>query len=74
MNIIAPNESVELSYSYYLSRRDKIVLTTEGDFMAVAGESSVEPVPPVAPPNSLILADVLVPAFPSLPPAMARLS
>lgn len=64
--LITPNESVEAAYSYYLGRKDRLVINEKGDFVNITGVSSEEPTPPNPPQRGMSLAVINVPPFPSL--------
>ena len=46
------------NYSYYLARKDKLILTKDGSFTIINGTPSVTAAPPVEPEGSLILANI----------------
>ena len=69
--MIAPNRIVETSYSYYLSRRDILVVDETGEYALITGETSTNPTYPPEPPKTMTIAKIYVPAFPSLPPSIA---
>ena len=58
--VMLPNDlsSFTNSYSYYLGRKDKLVLTKDGDFQIIEGTPSVAPEFPVEPKGSLLLANI----------------
>ena len=58
--VMIPNDlsSFISSYSYYLGRKDKLILTKDGNFQFVQGTPSVSPIFPVEPKNSLLLANI----------------
>ena len=58
--IMIPNDltSFVSSYSYYLGRKDKLVLTKDGNFNIIEGTPSVAPEFPVEPKGSLLLANI----------------
>jgi hypothetical protein len=45
-------------YSYYLGRKDKLVLTKNSEFLVIEGTPSRNPVPPTEPNGSLLLANL----------------
>ncbi len=55
-----PGENPLLDFNYYLSRVDKIVLKSNGDFYAIIGKASKVPVEPSNPANGLVTAKVVV--------------
>ena len=56
--ILIPNNlsSFQTIYSYYLARKDKLVLTKDNKFLLVEGTSSLNPEYPTEPASSLLLA------------------
>lgn len=60
---IVPSENIQVSYTYYLSRIDNIVLNNKGDFTVVRGVSSLKPVQPKDIDNSITLYELTIPAF-----------
>ena len=58
--IMIPNDlsSFASSYSYYLGRKDKLILTKDGNFQFIEGTPSVAPEFPVEPKGSLLLANI----------------
>ena len=51
------------SYSYYLARRDKITLNSEGVFRVIQGIPSLDPKLPPHPQEEMLLGDTLVPPY-----------
>ena len=58
--------SYTIDYDYYLKRRDAIVLNRSGIFSAIQGSSSLFPITPKIPEDSMHVATVLVSQYPSL--------
>ena len=58
-----PNSPTKVKLNYYLSRLDKVVVNTLGDFDVISGEPSNEPDPPQVPADSMALYDIFVPAY-----------
>jgi hypothetical protein len=61
--MIRPGNSIRADISYYLPRRDLIVVYSDGSFGAVRGESSLTPELPEVPTNALKLYELYIPAF-----------
>ena len=59
-NILASDESINLSFSYYLSRIDRIYLDTTGKFSVVQGTPSDSPELPSSLDNALEIANVVL--------------
>lgn len=72
LNIIAPNQSVETTYSYYLGRKDRLILDRDGQFLLITGSPSETPSLPAAPSSGMTVATINVPAFPTLTMAKAN--
>lgn len=72
--ISAPNRALETSYSYYLARRDRLVINDRGEFVLIEGETSINPTYPQEPSKSMTVARITVPPFPSLTPSVATRS
>lgn len=70
--LIAPNESVEASYTYYLARKDRLIINERGDFVNIQGIPSETPTVPNEPKRSMTIATIDVPPFPSLPAGAAN--
>jgi hypothetical protein len=50
-----PNDTLFTDFSYYLGRSDKIVLDSTGSFKYITGTSSLTPVEPKTPDNSMLM-------------------
>ncbi|MGA1048027.1 MAG: DUF4815 domain-containing protein, partial [Minisyncoccia bacterium] len=62
-NILASDESILLSYSYYLPRIDSIVLGKDGSLQVKTGVSAEEPQPPIINEDILEVANVYLPPY-----------
>lgn len=62
-NILASDESINLDYSFYLPRIDKIYLTQEGKIELASGSPSESPQPPNFIDNSIELATAYLPPY-----------
>ena len=60
---ISPEETIEVSYSYYVGRQDKLYLTKDGEFLYLEGNSSPDPVAPVKDGDLMELATVTLPPY-----------
>ena len=69
----APNQNMEIDYSYYLGRVDKVYVDREGNFQQIRGVPAENPVAPQDPAKGLVLATIQVPPYPSLSPVEANL-
>lgn len=72
LNMIAPNEAVETTYSYYMGRKDRLVINQNGAFEIMKGSSSDNPYAPPVPNKGMTVAIINVPPFPTLTPAVAN--
>jgi hypothetical protein len=61
-----PGENFELNYTHYLGRIDVLTLTPAGTFDIIEGVSSLTPIAPSYSNDSLSIATMTVPPFPSL--------
>lgn len=62
-----PGQNFECDFTHYLGRRDAIVITPAGEFRVVEGSSSIAPRSPQPPVETLTVATIEVPPYPSLP-------
>lgn len=62
-NVLASDESILLSYSYYLPRIDKILLNKTGVFQLKQGVPSENPQPPATGEDSIELATIYLPPY-----------
>jgi hypothetical protein len=69
-----PTEEFVTDLSYYLGRIDRIMLTSEGNFVVVRGVSRDEPLVPQEIPSAMSIGLVNVPPYPSLSPFVARMT
>lgn len=62
-NIPSPDEVTEVSFSYYLPRIDKLVLSKDKEFRIVKGKSSPQPLPPEDVDDAMTLYTVRLPPY-----------
>ena len=55
-NILVPDETLTIGYSYYLGRTDKLLLNKDGFFEIKKGAPSENPVPPETPSGGFVVA------------------
>lgn len=67
-----PQEDYTADLDYYLERKDVIVLDKNGGFRAVSGMPSLFPRAPTAPAEGIVLAEIGLAPYPSLPTEIAR--
>jgi|688.fasta_scaffold13322_7 hypothetical protein len=58
-----PDTPLEMTYSYYVPRIDKLVLTTEGEFKTLTGVAGKFPLAPVDTEDAMTLFKLDIPAF-----------
>lgn len=68
----APNENFEGNYDYYVGRIDKIFIDELGSIEVIQGAYSDTPQPPSDPEKGMVIAEVNVTPFPSLPASVAN--
>jgi hypothetical protein len=68
MRLMAPSTQFDFDYSYYLPRRDLIVMDKSGFITSISGKPAAFPITPTTPENSMSLASIFVPPYPSLAP------
>ena len=62
-----PGQNFECNLTYYLPRRDAVVLTSKGNFEVVEGESAIVPRAPNAESDDqMVVATTYIPPYPSL--------
>lgn len=61
-----PNENFVMDMSYYLPRIDLVILDSEGSYRVIRGNPSNNPITPIEPENSIVLANIFVAPYPSL--------
>lgn len=67
-----PNGNFILDLSYYLPRKDMIVLDTAGNFRVIRGISSLTPASPTEPADAMAVTLIEVAPYPSLPADIAK--
>ena len=63
VDVMKINSDVTADLEYYLSRRDKIFLTSDGDFKAIKGASSLDPIDPEGIQDAMLLYKLFTPAY-----------
>jgi hypothetical protein len=66
-----PGTDLSCTLEYYQPRIDKVVVTSSGDIVTVTGRPE-STVPPQAPVSSIVIGDVYIPPYPSLPKQMSN--
>ena len=57
------NTDITADLEFYLSRRDKVFMASNGDFKVISGASAVEPIEPEGIADAMLLYKMFVPAF-----------
>src|SRR5690606_35837424 len=61
-----PGQNFECNFTHYLGRKDVLTITPAGTFNIVEGVSGLVPRTPTYPSESLVVANIDVPPYPSL--------
>ena len=61
--IVSPNESSIIGYNFYLPRKDKVILGSDGAIGIMVGESSLNPKEPSTTDNTMELGVISLPAY-----------
>ncbi len=67
-----PTEQFTTDLEYYLGRKDRLIIDSEGVFSAISGNPSLNPGVPAEPENAMSLAIISIPPYPSLAPNVAK--
>ncbi len=67
----APNYNFVADITFYLARKDLVVLDIEGNYKIISGVSDVTPITPAEPENAMVLATLSITPYPSLAPGVA---
>lgn len=62
-----PSSSIEISYQFYLGRKDLVYIDTSGSFQILSGIAAKDPITPTIPNRGMVLAEITIPPFPTLP-------
>lgn len=68
----APGENFTMDLDYYLKRNDRIVLDKTGNFRAIRGTPSLNPITPDEPNGTMSIATINLKPYPSLPDEQGR--
>ena len=63
LQVVAPNENMTVGYDYYLGRRDRVIVTKEGDFQLVMGAPNRNPTLPDQAETAMELARIEYPPY-----------
>ena len=72
LRYMAPNEDFITDFDYYLPRKDRIVITSTGQFRVIRGVPNLNPQTPTSPSDGMTISIVDVKPYPSLPQDNAR--
>ena len=67
-----PSTELMYDYSYYLARKDLVVVNKDKQFNIIKGIPAVVPITPLGTDNNMSLAVLEIPPYPSLSPAYAK--
>ena len=68
-----PGQNFECNFTYYIPRRDALVLTSRGEFRIIEGEAKLQPRTPNAESETqMVVATTYIPPYPSLTTNEAR--
>lgn len=67
-----PSTEFTYDYSYYLARKDLVVVDKNGLFSIIRGNPAAVPITPPAPENMMVIAALDIAPYPSLSPAYAN--
>lgn len=73
LRIPAPSSQIFIDYSYYLARRDVIVVDKDGYYQSIKGISALYPVTPQISEQVMGIANIYIPPYPSLSTVYARI-
>jgi len=63
LELVKFNSDITADLEYYLSRRDKIFMASNGDFKVISGASSLDPIEPEGIADAMLLYKLFVPAY-----------
>lgn len=72
LRLPVPSSQATFDYSYYFARRDIVVIDKDGSISVVKGSPAIFPRTPAAPSNTMALASIYIPPYPSLAPNYAQ--
>lgn len=72
LRLAALDSDIKIDYSYYLARRDLLTLDKNGNFNVIKGVPAINPVSPVKTGESMQLAKLYIPAYPSITETLSR--
>lgn len=70
--IPTPNKELVTDYDYYLGRKDLLMINESGDFALKSGSPAEDPISPSEPSIGMVLANIDIPPYPSLPSSIAN--
>ena len=68
----APNSQIIYDYSFYLARRDMVVVDKDANFSIIRGVPSFSPITPTIPENVMSIAALYITPYPSIAPGYAN--
>ena len=67
-----PRETFSTDGEYWLGRVDRLVINEDGVVSNVEGQPKANPVPPIYNPGVMLIADLFIPPYPSIPFDLAK--
>ena len=74
LRVASPNTNFQSDLEFYLSRRDLIYVDKDNNFEVLSGVSAIVPPRPSDPSDAMVIANLFIPPYPSLPTQTARSS
>jgi hypothetical protein len=68
-----PGENFESGIQYYLPRKDRVYVTSSGNFQVAQGIPDLSPTTPTTPTGAMSLGTLNIPPYPSLSPYVAKI-
>lgn len=66
LRLPVPGTNITYDYSYYLGRRDSLVISPDGGFKLIKGRPSLNPGVPIITASDMLLAHITIPPYPSI--------
>lgn len=73
LRLAAPDSDIITDYSFYLARKDVVTIDKSGTFNVIQGEPSLAPLSPNVPDNTMAIANIYIPPYPSISETLARI-
>jgi hypothetical protein len=73
MKLGAPGQQITYDFSYYLPRKDLVVIDKDNNFNILKGVPTSSPITPTGPDNSMAIASLYISPYPSIAPSYASI-